>query len=125
MSALKDKFSAEVKFSDELKAYHVRVAGKLLTGEDKDKLYEEYEKTIVSTILGWYVKHDGGYSALIPVFRGDQTLTNKMIFKSFSQAKKVLIRHLQTNTDTLRNASKRVRATKKLDAIAEGDLSGV
>ena len=114
MSALKDKFETEVNHSAELDAYHVRVAGKLLTDDDKEKLWIQYVRESFAAVKGWRIHLEG--DRIVPVFEPDQT--DPEVFPSFSQAKKTLIELLQAQTNNLRDATKKARKSLKQDALA-------
>lgn len=116
MSALKERFETEAKFNDELGVHHIRVAGELLTNVDKGKLWVEYERAVVKTILGWKINYDGTDSNIQPVFHPEEC--ESAIYKSFSQAKKVLVKELQDRTDGFRDACKSVRKARKLETLA-------
>lgn len=117
MTAFTERFDREVSHSEEMKTYHVRVNGRLLTDDDKGKLLAKYEREMMKSVVGWYAIEAGIDSKIVPVFvqREGDPLT---LFASFTKAKTHLAKALQGQTDTLRTVTALVRKLRKSDVLA-------
>lgn len=115
MSAFADRFSRAVSYSEDMKTYHVRVNGTLLTDDDKDKLLARYEREMMKPVLGWYIEVSGENGRIVPVFNGDG---QDVEFTSFTKAKEQLIKSLKDVADRYRAATIRARKLLKADVVA-------
>lgn len=116
MSAFTERFDREVSFSEDMKAYHVRVNGVLLTDDDKNKLLARYEREMMKPVLGWRVEMAGLGWDVVPLFA--QQECNQDTFASFTKAKAHLTKELQASTDRLRAETARARKLLKADVVA-------
>lgn len=116
MSAFTERFNREVSFSEEMKAYHVRVNGRLLTDDDKGKLLTKYEREMMKPVLGWKIAMSGIASRIVPVYRREEC--DATTFVSFTKAKTHLAKTLQNLTDEFRAATVNIRKLLKADVVA-------